>query len=87
MTAPITIPQAEQIVRDALRTIVPDADLEAVGPDENLREALELDSLDFLAFVERLGERTGQRIEEDDYPELATLSSSAAFLASRPGSG
>ena len=37
--------------------------------------------------MRRLVAETGVRIEEDDYPRLATVASAAAFLAaaSRPG--
>ncbi|MEV7869936.1 phosphopantetheine-binding protein [Streptomyces sp. NPDC088124] len=72
-------------VSRSIRTVVPDADFDGVSPDADLRETFELDSLDFLSFVETLGERTGCRIDEDDYPALATLSSSADFLLSRAG--
>jgi hypothetical protein len=30
-----------------------------------------------------LSERTGQRIDEDDYPHLATLNTAIKFLAAR----
>jgi acyl carrier protein len=70
-------------VRESILAIVPDADFDGVSSDADLRQTFELDSLDFLGFVETLGERTGCRIDEDDYPALATLSSSAAFLVSR----
>jgi len=38
---------------------------------------------DFLNFVEMLSQRSGQRIDEDDYPKLATLASASAFVAGR----
>ncbi|MCD0484530.1 acyl carrier protein [Streptacidiphilus sp. ASG 303] len=79
----MTRDQALAAVREALTEIVPDADLDTIGPDTPLRDALELDSLDFLNLVERLSDRTGCRIEEDDYPELATLSRGADLLAAR----
>jgi acyl carrier protein len=44
---------------------------------------LELDSLDFLSLVELLSERTGVRIDEEDYPELTTLSDATRFLVTR----
>jgi len=44
-------------------------------------DGLELDSLDFLRFVEILTERTGRQITEDDYPHLATLASAIKCLA------
>ncbi|WP_395298230.1 acyl carrier protein [Kitasatospora hibisci] len=75
--------QALALVRDVLTEIVPDADFTVIGPDGDYRAALELDSLDVLNLVERLSERAGCRIDEDDYPRLTTLTGSAALLAER----
>jgi acyl carrier protein len=79
----MTSDEAREAVRASLLRIVPDADLDAIDPDDDLRDTLELDSLDFLAFVETLSERAGVRIEEEDYTELRTLRSSVAFLQAR----
>ncbi|MFI6845257.1 phosphopantetheine-binding protein [Kitasatospora sp. NBC_00085] len=75
--------QALALLKDALTEIVPDADFTVIGPDTAFREVLELDSLDFLNLVERLTERAGCRIDEDDYPRLTTLNSAASFLVER----
>lgn len=77
----MTPEQAEQMIKDALREVAPDSDPDALPLDADLRDSLELDSLDFLNFVETLGKASGRRIDEDDYPRLATLASGAAFLA------
>lgn len=77
----MTPQQARDALEEALRKIAPDADLAAVPSDADLRDALALDSLDFLAVVEELSQRTGRRIDEDDYPQLATLESSIKFLS------
>lgn len=69
------------LIRSALHEVAPEADLDRLPPTADIRETLELDSLDFLRFVELLSERTGRRIDEDDYPRLATLSEADAFLA------
>jgi len=79
----VTPDQARQAIRDALTQIVPDADIDAVPPDADLRESFELDSLDFLNLVEGLSERSGKRIDEDEYPQLATLASTIKFLSGR----
>ncbi|QKV97336.1 acyl carrier protein [Streptomyces sp. NA02950] len=71
------------MVRESIACVIPDADLTSVGPDDTFREALEMDSLDFLSFIETLGERTGIRIDDEDTPQLTTLSSSADFLVAR----
>ncbi|MBF6168551.1 acyl carrier protein [Streptomyces gardneri] len=73
--------KAEGIVRDALRGFAGEADISALGQDEPLRSALELDSIDFLSFVERLS-TAGGRIEESDYPRLSTIRSCVDFLTS-----
>ncbi len=77
----MTPEQARQTIKDILREIAPDGDPDTLPDDADLRDSLELDSLDFLNFVEELAQRSGRRIEEDDYPKLATLASGAAFLA------
>lgn len=77
----MTSEQAHQMIKDALREVAPDADPDALPEDADLRDWLELDSLDFLNFVEMLSKESGRRIDEDDYSRLATLASGAQFLA------
>ena len=77
----MTPEQARQMIKDILREIAPDCDPDSLPGDADLRDSLELDSLDFLNFVEELAQRSGRRIDEDDYPKLATLASGATFLA------
>ena len=64
---------ARDLVLDVLGGIAPGSALDALGPHDDLRDTLGMDSLDFLALVTRVVERTGRRIEEDDYPALADL--------------
>ncbi len=80
----ITDRQAHDLVVKAIRRIVPDADFEGLAADADLRRTFELDSLDFLGFVELLVKETGIRIDEDDYPDLATMASCERLLSSRP---
>ncbi|WP_405577256.1 acyl carrier protein [Streptomyces sp. NBC_01092] len=68
------------MVRESLSAVVPGDDVAALGPDDAFRDALEMDSLDFLSFVEVLSERSGVRIEDEDAPRLTTLSGSTDFL-------
>jgi acyl carrier protein len=75
--------QATTLVKDVLTGIVPDADFGAITPDADFRQALELDSLDFLSFVEQLSGRAGCRLDEDDYERLTTLEHSTALLVQR----
>ena len=76
--------EAIDTVSSALMQVVAEADVRALSPDEPFREALDMDSLDFLSFVEKLAETTQVRIDEDDYGRLTTMSSCARFLQAAP---
>jgi acyl carrier protein len=56
-----------------LSGIAPGPDLDGLRPGDDLRETLGLDSLDFRNLVVGVSERTGRRIEEDDYEGLGDL--------------
>ena len=73
--------QARELAAQVLAGIAPEADLASVGGDEDLREALDLDSMDFMNFVIGLAERTGLNIPEADTPRLRTLDGLVAYFA------
>lgn len=79
--------QATTLIEDVLTGIVPDADFGAIAPDTDFRQALELDSLDFLTFVVQLSEQADCRLDEDDYERLTTLAGGAELLVQRTGAG
>jgi acyl carrier protein len=81
----MTDDEARELIRSTLRQVAPEADLDEVGSDETLQEALDLDSIDFLNLVVGLHEATGLEIPERDYPQLSTLEGCVAYLASRAG--
>ncbi len=70
----------KQIVMEAILEIAPEADFEALDPDDGLREQLDLDSMDFLNVVIGLHEALGIDIPEADYPRLFTLTSAIDYL-------
>jgi acyl carrier protein len=53
--------------------------------DADLREELDIDSMDFLNLVAALHERLDLDIPEIDYPNLATLGHAVDYLAQRLG--
>lgn len=71
---------AHDLLLRTLSEIAPDANLASVTDDTDLRDELELDSIDFLAFVERLTVRSGARIDEDDYDAFRTIAGGVRFL-------
>lgn len=77
----MTDEEARSVLRAALRSVAPEADLDQVGPHEDLREALDLDSIDLLNLMMGIHERTGIDIPERDYAKLATLEGCIAYLS------
>jgi acyl carrier protein len=76
----MTQDEIKPMICDVLSGIAPEADLSTVAGDEDLREALDLDSMDFLNFVVALHERTGVDVPEADYPRLRTLDGAVAYF-------
>lgn len=82
----MTPDQLRATVLEALGDIAPEADLEALDPSVNLREQLDLDSVDFLNFVVALSKALAVEVPERDYPRLSTLEGCLAYLgAARAG--
>ncbi len=54
-----------------------------MNPRADLREALDIDSMDFLNFVIAIHRRLGVDIPELDYPKLVTLDGAASYLMAR----
>ena len=79
--------ELRQILIEALTEIAPDVDPATLDPATELVEQLDIDSMDFLAIVVAIHERTGIEIPERDYPKLATLDDAVAYLASRDAQG
>lgn len=66
---------------EVLAGIAPEADLSKLADDTDLRDALDLDSMDFLNFVIGLGQRSGLDIPEADTPRLHTMRGLVAYLS------
>jgi acyl carrier protein len=72
-----------KVVQEELNNIAPEVDLTTVDPTADLREAIDIDSMDFLNLVTALHHRTGIEIPEIDYPKLATLSGIVGYLEAK----
>ena len=68
------------VVLRVLGEIAPEADLASLRGDADLREALDIDSYDFLRFATRLHDELGIAVPEDRMSGLATLEGSVALL-------
>ena len=79
----MTREEARAIVIDALRAVAPESDPDAIDGGAALRDALDLDSMDFLNFVIAVHARAAVDIPEADYAKLRTLESAVAYVATR----
>ena len=77
----MTQPDARALVLRCLGEIAPEADLEALPPGADVREALDLDSMDFFNLVAALSEGSGAAIPDVDAPQLTSLDGAATYLA------
>lgn len=68
------------MICDILSGIAPETDPGTLAANADMREALDLDSMDFINFVVALHERTGIDIAEADYPQLYTMDGAVAYL-------
>lgn len=68
------------VVEEELNKIAPEADLTTLDPKADLRDALDIDSMDFLNFITAIHHRLGIDIPELDYPKLGTLNGAAVYL-------
>lgn len=76
----MTSDEAREMIRAALVTVAPDVVLDEVDPDADLREELDLDSIDFQAYTAELARRSGLAVTEDDQRRLTTLAAGVDFL-------
>jgi acyl carrier protein len=81
----MTPDEARAVVVDVIGQIAPEADLNDVDAGEDLRDEIDLDSLDFLGLIEGIKERTGVDVPEADYPQVRSLDGVVAYVTAHAG--
>ncbi len=81
----MTEAELKDLLLAEIGNIAPEADPAAIDPNGDLREAFDLDSMDFLNLVTALHKRLGIDIPETDYARLSSLNAAIAYLALRQG--
>ena len=75
--------QLKAEVLAALGNVAPELDPGTLDPKRDLRDQLDLDSMDFLNFVVGLHKALGVDIPEADYRKLGTLDACVAYLTAK----
>jgi acyl carrier protein len=71
------------LVEAAIHHVAPEVDISSVDTAADLRDELDIDSMDFLNLVDELNDRTGVDIPERDYPFVSSIDGCIAYLAAR----
>jgi acyl carrier protein len=79
----MTDQELRTLILELIGDIAPEADANSVRDQDDLREAFDLDSMDFLNLIVAIHERTKIDIPEADYSKLHTLKSAVDYLSSK----
>ncbi|RIW18609.1 acyl carrier protein [Algoriphagus lacus] len=72
--------EIKKTVFQLLKNIAPETDPSLLMPEENIREALNIDSFDALQFIVSLCEKLKVDIPEEDYGKTSNLKSLIGYL-------
>jgi acyl carrier protein len=81
----MTIDEIRDTVLRMLFEIAPEAEHTQIKGDVDLRDQLDIDSMDLLNFVIAVDQEIGVDIPESDYGRFSTLDEFVAYLAERLG--
>jgi acyl carrier protein len=79
----VTETEIRQTVKQALSNVAPEVDVDAIDPAKDLRDQIDIDSVDFLNFVIALHKALGIEIPDADVPKLGTLSGCVSYIAAK----
>jgi acyl carrier protein len=77
--------ELKEIIFETLGQIAPEAEFDDLEDDEDVREALDIDSFDFLNFLIGLNEQIAVDIPEADYGKLISMDDLIQYLMARVG--
>lgn len=82
----LTATEIHQTVFEILTDVAPEVESESdIDPADNLREQVDLDSMDFLNMLTEVSERFEIDIPEKDYAILVSLNDFVEYLSQRQG--
>jgi acyl carrier protein len=79
----MTESEIRQVVHQALNNVAPEVDVNAIDPAKDMRDQIDIDSVDFLNFVIGLHKELGIEIPESDVSKLVTLNGCVGYLMSK----
>ncbi len=75
--------EIESVVRRQLRKVAPGSDVEHLDADADVRDALDIDSMDVMNFVTALDAELHVDVPSKDYEKILTVRRATDYLAAR----
>jgi acyl carrier protein len=75
--------QLKITICELISDIAPDVDTDKLDPTVDMRDELDLDSMDFLRLLEAISAKLGVNIPEGDYQKVNSLQAMADYIAAR----
>jgi acyl carrier protein len=79
----VTETEIKEVVSRALSNVAPEVDFDSIDPGKDLRDQIDIDSVDFLNFVIGLHKELNVDIPDADVSKLGTLNSCITYLAAK----
>ena len=79
----MTESEIRQIVQQALNNVAPEVDVNTIDPAKDIRDQIDIDSVDFLNFVIGLHKELNVEIPDADVAKLTTLNGCVSYLAAK----
>ena len=81
----MTDDELKVLILREIGNIAPETELDQIDPSCNLREQVDLDSMDMLNLAIAIHESTGVDIPEADYSKMVSIDDAVAYLRTRVG--
>lgn len=78
--------ELRSVVLRTLSQVAPEADVDSLDPSRDVRDELDLDSMDVLRFATLLHEALGVDIPESDYAKIVSVQGAVRYLQAAKGS-
>ncbi len=75
--------EIRSLIAELIGEIAPEAEMTTLSDDQDMRDALDLDSMDFNNLIIAIHKRTGIDVPESDYRKLFTMRGAIAYLTAR----
>ena len=79
----MTRDEIDRPLLSCLTAVAPEIDAEEIEDDADLREELDLDSMDVLRWVQGIHKALGVEIPEEDYGQIVSLEDAVSYVAAR----